>query len=139
MTYYAAQPMPMMPGMSGVLAEVLKAPISRWNQSSTIHKVLAAGAGAGLAYFLHQKGMADPAVAVAGIAGAYATSMALHYPTMAQQPAALQPPQPAAAITGGLPAAATAAQEQPVSGMMAAPAAPSAPPPAPGSKWALLG
>lgn len=133
MTYYAAQPMPMA-GMSGTLTEVLRAPITRWNQSSTIHKILAAGAGAGLAYYLHQKGMADAAVAAAGVAGAYATSMALHYPTLAQQPALQPPPAPAA-----LPAPAANQQQQSMGGMIAASAAPSAPPPAPGSKWALLG
>ena len=131
MTYYAAQPMPMA-GMGGNLNEVFRAPISRWNQSSTMHKVLAAGAGAGLAYYLHQKGMADAAVAVAGVVGAYATSVALHYPVVSQQPAALPPPQVA---NGALPPATVAppATTQPLS------AAPSVPPPAPGSKWAMLG
>lgn len=135
MTYYAAT-QPMMAGMSGTLTEVVKAPISRWNQSSTIHKMLVAGAGAGLAYYLHQKGMADAAVAVAGVAGAYATSMALHYPVVSQQ--AVMAPAPAP-IPAGLPAANQTTQ-QPMSGMVAASSTPSAPPPAaPGSKWALLG
>lgn len=133
MTYYAAQPMPMA-GMGGGLTEVLRAPISRWSQASPIHKILSAGAGAGLAYYLHQKGMADAAVAVAGVAGAYATSVALHYPVVSQQPAALPPQQPVA--NGALPpanGATSANQAQPLS------AAPSVPPPAPGSKWAMLG
>lgn len=72
-------------GLSGVLNDVAKAPIARWNQSSILHKVIAAGAGAGLAYYLHTKGMADGAVAVAGVAGAYATSMLMHYPAVARQ------------------------------------------------------
>jgi hypothetical protein len=132
MTYYAAQPMPMA-GMGSGLTEIVKAPISRWNQSSTMHKILSAGAGAGLAYYLHQKGMADAAVAVAGIAGAYATSMALHYPAVAQQPALVSQP-----VANGLLPAANGAPpanqaQQPLS------AAPSIPPPAAGSKWAMLG
>lgn len=72
-------------GLSGVLNDVAKAPITRWNQSSMLHKIIAAGAGAGLAYYLHTKGMADGAVAVAGVAGAYATSMLMHYPAVARQ------------------------------------------------------
>lgn len=134
MTYYAAQPFPVpMAGMGSGLTEVLRAPISRWNQSSTMHKVIAAGAGAGLAYYLHQKGMADAAVAVAGVAGAYAASMALHYPAMAQQPA-IAPVQPV--VNGALPASTDAAQ---ANGTQPLSAAPSVPPPATGSKWALLG
>ena len=46
--------------------------------------------GAGTAYYLHKQGMADVAVAAAGIGAAYATSMVMHYPTVAggQLPAA---------------------------------------------------
>jgi len=91
-----------LPGLSGVLSEVAKAPIARWNQSSMFHKLVAAGAGAGLAYYLHTKGMADAAVAVAGVAGAYATSMLLHYPTVARQ-----------VVNGGTGSAATTAQALP--------------------------
>jgi len=47
--------------------------------------MIAAGAGAGLAYYLHKKGMADVAVAVAGIGGAYATSMVMHSRQVVQQ------------------------------------------------------
>jgi len=121
-----------MAGLGAGLTEILRAPISRWNQSSTMHKVIAAGAGAGLAYYLHQKGMADAAVAVAGVAGAYATSVVLHYPSMAQQPAPVANGAPALLPAPAATATANGAQ-QPLS------AAPSVPPPATGSKWALLG
>ena len=72
-------------GLSGLFGDIVKAPITRWNQSSIIHKIVAAGAGAGLAYYLHTRGMADAAVAVAGVGGAYVASMVMHYPTMARQ------------------------------------------------------
>jgi hypothetical protein len=71
-------------GLSGMLTDVVKAPLARWNQSSTGHKVFAAVAGAGVAYYLHRKGMADVAVAATGVATAYATSMLLHYPAIAR-------------------------------------------------------
>jgi hypothetical protein len=72
-------------GLSGLFGDIVKAPIARWNQSSIVHKVVAAGAGAGLAYYLHTRGMADAAVAVAGVGGAYVASMMMHYPSMARQ------------------------------------------------------
>ena len=75
-------------GLSGVISDVAKAPITRWGQSSLLHKLAAAGAGAGLAYYLHTRGMADSAVAVAGIGGAYVASMLMHYPMVARQAAA---------------------------------------------------
>jgi hypothetical protein len=75
-------------GLSGVLSDVAKAPITRWSQSSMLHKLAAAGAGAGLAYYLHKRGMTDSAVAVAGVGGAYVASMLMHYPTVARQVAA---------------------------------------------------
>jgi hypothetical protein len=74
-----------LPGLSGLFGDIVKAPITRWNQSSMLHKVVAAGAGAGLAYYLHTRGMADAAVAVAGVGGAYVASMMMHYPSMARQ------------------------------------------------------
>lgn len=74
-------------GMSGVLNDLAKAPITKWSQAGLLHKVIAAGAGAGLAYYLHTRGMADTAVAVAGVGGAYVTSMVLHYPSIARQTA----------------------------------------------------
>lgn len=72
-------------GLSGVISDVAKAPITRWGQSSLLHKLAAAGVGAGFAYYLHTRGMADSAVAVAGIGGAYVASMLMHYPTVARQ------------------------------------------------------
>jgi hypothetical protein len=101
-----------------MLTDVAKAPITRWRQSSTTHKVLAAGAGAGLAYYLHKRGMANAAVAVAGVAGAYAVSMVMHYPTVAQAPqngAALPNGQ---TVAGALPPAQMQAMNQQAQAMM---------------------
>lgn len=64
--------------LGGTLRELAMAPVRRWGQSSISHKVIAAGAGAGLAYYLHTRGMADVAVAVVGLGGAYATSALMH-------------------------------------------------------------
>lgn len=119
-------------GLSGMLTDVAKAPITRWRQSSTTHKVIAAGAGAGLAYFLHKKGMANAAVAVAGVAGAYAVSMVMHYPNVAQAPpngAALPNGQ---TVAGALPPAQMQAMNQQAQAMMNGGALPNgngAPPP----------
>lgn len=143
-------------GLSGVLSDVAKAPITRWGQSGMLHKLAAAGAGAGLAYYLHSRGMADSAVAVAGIGGAYVASMLMHYPSVARQAAspaaangqAMQgfPPQQLAAMN-------RVAQEMfargvPTMAPMAAgqmPAAPAGRAPVPmqgmgasGGKWDLL-
>lgn len=121
-------------GLSGLFGDIAKAPITRWNQSSVVHKVVAAGAGAGLAYYLHTRGMADAAVAVAGVAGAYAASMVMHYPTMARQVAmgvpangqAVQalPPAQVAAMSG-------VAQQMMAQGLGAYHPVPSGPPAAP--------
>jgi hypothetical protein len=137
-------------GLSGVLSDVARAPIARWSQSSLLHKLAAAGVGAGLAYYLHTRGMADSAVAVAGIGGAYVASMLLHYPTVARQ-AAAGVPAAAGQPMGGLPPAQLAAMNNVAQGMFARgmPAmpqtvrGPAAQAPAPmrgasGSKWDLL-
>jgi len=100
----AGNPLAMLSGVSGLpdtIKNVAKAPLERWNQSSTTHKVVAASAGVALAYYLRKKGMADAAVAVAGVAAAYGTSMVLHVPSVtrgvpAQAAGALPPAQVAA-------------------------------------------
>lgn len=86
--------------LGGSLRSTVMAPVSNWSQASLTHKIVAAGAGAGLAYYLHQKGMADVAVAAAGIGGAYATSMLMHYSRSmgTQSGAALPNGQSAAAL-----------------------------------------
>lgn len=139
-------------GLSGVLSDVAKAPITRWGQSSLLHKIAAAGAGAGLAYYLHSRGMADPAVAVAGIGGAYVTSMLLHYPTVARQATSGVPANGQA--MGSLPQGQLAAMNRVAQNMFArgmpampatgqVPAAPAGRAPMPmqgasGGKWDLL-
>ena len=65
--------------LGGSLRDLAMSPVRNWGQTSLSHKIIAAGAGAGLAYYLHKQGMADVAVAAAGIGGAYATSMLMHY------------------------------------------------------------
>lgn len=135
-------------GLSGVMSDVAKAPITRWGQASMLHKLVAAGAGAGLAYYLHTRGMADTAVAFAGIGGAYAASMLMHYPSVARQgvtavPANGQPMQ-------GFPPAQVASMNRVAQNMMsrgipAMPAVPAGRAPVPmqgagasGGKWDLL-
>lgn len=89
--------------LGGSLRELAMAPVRRWGQAGLFHKVLAAGAGAGLAYYLHKRGMADAAVAVVGLGGAYAASALMHYPKVMQNGgAALVNGQP---VAGALPAA----------------------------------
>jgi len=91
--------------LGGTLRDLAMSPVRRWGQASFTHKIIAAGAGAGLAYYLHKKGMADVAVAVVGLGGAYATSMLMHSREVVQAPAngaALPNGQQAA---GALPAA----------------------------------
>jgi len=89
--------------LGGPLRELAMAPVRRWSQTSLFHKVIAAGAGAGLAYYLHTKGMADAAVAVAGLGGAYVTSAIMHYPKVVQNGGSvLGSGQP---VSGMLPAA----------------------------------
>jgi hypothetical protein len=66
------------------LTSIAMSPLQRWQQASFTHKIVAVGAGAGLAYYLHKKGMADIAVAGAGLAAAYGTSMVMHYPAVSQ-------------------------------------------------------
>jgi hypothetical protein len=91
--------------LGGTLRDLAMSPVRRWGQASFTHKIIAAGAGAGLAYYLHKKGMADVAVAVVGLGGAYATSMLMHSREVVQTPAngaALPNGQP---VAGALPAA----------------------------------
>jgi hypothetical protein len=144
-------PMAGLAGLAQTLSQLVSSPVQRFGQSTTIHKVIAVGAGAGTAYYLHKKGMADAAVAAAGIGAAYATSMAMHYPQVAAQPPAVA----AGAAPPALPAPnaqadAMAQQAANVLGMGTAPrrrvrkgraraaaAAPDPMPPASG-KWAAL-
>jgi hypothetical protein len=142
-------PMAGLAGLAQTLSQLVSAPVQRFGQSTTIHKVIAVGAGAGTAYYLHKKGLADAAVAAAGIGAAYATSMVMHYP----QVAGAQVPAVANGAVPALPAPqadAMAEQAATVLGMGAAPrrrvrrararaaaAAPDPMPPASG-KWAAL-
>jgi hypothetical protein len=73
--------------LGGTLRNLAMSPVRRWGQATMTHKIIAAGAGAGLAYYLHKKGMADVAVAVVGLGGAYATSMLMHSREVIQTPA----------------------------------------------------
>lgn len=87
--------------LGGSLRELAMAPVRRWGQAGFMHKVLAAGAGAGLAYYLHKKGMADVGVIAVGLGGAYAASALMHYPRVMQNSAAALPSgQP---VAGALP------------------------------------
>ena len=70
--------------LGGSLRELAMAPVKRWSQTTVFHKILAAGAGAGLAYYLHKRGMTDVAVAVVGLGGAYTASAIMHYPQVMQ-------------------------------------------------------
>jgi hypothetical protein len=74
-----------MMGMGGLgqLQHLLLSPLTRFAQASLIHKLLAAAAGGGLAYYLHKKGLSDTTVALAALAGAYGASMAMNYPSVA--------------------------------------------------------
>lgn len=143
-------------GLSGLFGDIAKAPITRWNQSSILHKIVAAGAGAGLAYYLHTRGMADTAVAVAGVGGAYVASMVMHYPTMARQVAMgvpsngqgvqALPPAQVAAMNGvaqqmmaqGLGAYQSVPQAAPRQRAPGVPAQPGVAQPQSGGKWGLL-
>lgn len=64
--------------LGGSLRDLAMAPVRNWGQASISHKIIAAGAGAGLAYYFYQKGMSDIAVAALGVGGAYATSVLMH-------------------------------------------------------------
>lgn len=88
--------------LGGSLREMAMAPVRRWGQTGFMHRVIAAGAGAGLAYYFHKKGMADVGVVAVGLGGAYAASALMHYPQVMQNGgAALPGGQPSA---GALPA-----------------------------------
>ena len=102
-------PMAGLAGLAQTFSQLVSAPVQRFGQSTTIHKLIAVGAGAGTAYYLHKQGLADVTVAAAGIGAAYATSMVMHYPTVAggQLPAA----NGAAAAAPALPPAADAQAE----------------------------
>jgi hypothetical protein len=148
-------PMAGLAGLAQTFSQLVSAPVQRFGQSSTVHKLIAVGAGAGTAYYLHKQGLADVTVAAAGIGAAYATSMVMHYPGVsgAQLPAAAGAPPALPAPNGASPQAdAMAQQAANVLGMGAVPrrvrrkagtraraaaAAPDPMPPASG-KWAAL-
>jgi hypothetical protein len=100
--YYAQAPNPLagIAQMGSQLTQVAMSPLQRWQQATFAHKIVALGAGAGLAYYLHKRGMADLAVAGAGLAAAYGTSMVMHYPAVSQG----APAAAAAAAAPALPA-----------------------------------
>jgi hypothetical protein len=156
---YQQQPMAGLAGLAGLaqtFSQLVSAPVQRFGQSTTVHKLIAVGAGAGTAYYLHKQGLADVTVAAAGIGAAYATSMVMHYPSVAgaQLPAANAAAPPALPAPGANPQAdAMAEQAANVLGMgqvprrrrrrnpgtpvRAAATAPDPMPPASG-KWAAL-
>lgn len=72
--------------LGGSLRDMAMAPVRNWSQASLSHKIIAAGAGAGLAYYFHKRGMGDVAVAALGVGGAYATSMLMHSRQMMNDP-----------------------------------------------------
>jgi hypothetical protein len=151
-------PMAGLAGLAQTLSQLVSAPVQRFGQSTTVHKIIAVGAGAGTAYYLHKKGLADATVAAAGIGAAYAASMVMHYPTVAGAPqvaaGAAPPALPAPAGAQPSPQANSMAQQaEAVLGMGAGPrqrsrrvrprrrtaAAPDPMPPAAGSsRWAAL-
>lgn len=88
--------------LGGTLREMAMAPVRRWVQTSTTHKIIAAGTGAGLAYYLHKKGMSDVAVALLGVGGAYATSALMHSPQVVST-GANGTSLPGAPVAGALP------------------------------------
>jgi len=69
-------------GIPTALVDLAISPVKRWQAASPIHKLIALGSGAAAAYYLHQKGMTDAAVAAAALGAAYSTSMVMHYPAM---------------------------------------------------------
>jgi hypothetical protein len=149
---YAQAPNPLagIAQLGSQITQLAMSPLQRWQQATFTHKIVAVGAGAGLAYYLHKKGMADLAVAGAGLAAAYGTSMVMHYPAVTQgvpAPAGANGAAPALpapnvegmahyarqAMGGGaLPAPAPAAQHGGV--VTKAPAAPRAMGPVPSSR-----
>jgi hypothetical protein len=86
----------------GQMQRLAMSPIQRWQQASLMHKVIAAAAGAGMAWWLHNKGMDDLAVAAAALGTAYGTSALMHYPAVSQ---AAPAPQQAVMHPQALPAA----------------------------------
>lgn len=66
------------------LQRLASSPIRRWQQTSVTHKAFAIAAGAGMAWWLHKKGMDDLAVAAAAVGAAYGTSAIMHYPAVMQ-------------------------------------------------------
>jgi hypothetical protein len=141
--------------MFNTLSTLALAPLQRWAQTPLMHKVVMAGAGAGVAYYLHKKGMADAAVAAGGVGAAYGASMLMHAPALmgpvpngAQAAAPALPPaqvngmvqRAQAALSQGVAQGAAAAMsngaQQPAT--TSAPLA-AAPPPNPSSPWAGLG
>ena len=113
MTAPAISPMAALAGLGGTLTNVVMSPVRRWNQSSTMHKIIALSAGAGIAYYLHKKEYADLPVAAAGLAAAWGTSALMHYPavagTVVQAPISVAP--------GALPATTPAALPAPIEEM----------------------
>jgi hypothetical protein len=78
-------PMTALVGLSGMFQQLAVSPIKKWQQTSILHQIAAVGAGAGMAYYLHKKGVEDMVVAAAGLGTAYGTSMLMHYPGVVQE------------------------------------------------------
>lgn len=91
---YGQQPPTMaLAQLGGQLQSLALSPVQRWQQASLTHKVIAVAAGAGMAWWLHKKGMDDLAVAAAGLGAAYGASALMHYPqVMTSAPTAAAAP-----------------------------------------------
>jgi len=92
-------------GMLGQMQSLLFAPLTRFSQSTMIHKLLAAGVGGGIAYWLHKKGLSDTTVAVSALAGAYGASMAMNAPAVMGIPGISGPQSGMGMMHGALPSA----------------------------------
>lgn len=131
---YAQQQQPTMAlaQLGGQLQSLALSPIQRWQQASLTHKVLAVAAGAGMAWWLHNKGMDDLAVAAAGVGAAYGASALMHYPQVmtAAPVAGAAPVSPQALPAAQVNGMAARAQAALTSGTAPLPAPPAQPQPA---------
>lgn len=137
------------PGFISGIQQWLVSPLTRWGQTSMMHKLAAAGAAVGLGYYLHDKGMSDTTVGLAALGAAYGASMLMHYPAMAGQmgmamPGSMTPMLPAAPNVG--PMAARASRSLASRGVRPTAMPPGLPQPQPAmqqqaasGQWAALG
>lgn len=98
--------------MSSPLVQWLMAPLNRWHLASPLHKLLALGAGAGVAYYVRTRKDWTPAkTAMAGVGAAYGASLLIHtlgqggFGMMMMQAQPAQVPQMGVPMQQALPAA----------------------------------